>query len=407
MTTRRTTPWGRAIIVLIALTAVVGFGWRVWRTRPAPSPVQAPAATRAGTVRLDATAQANAGLEIVAVTKREQRDRIEAPGVLALDETRTARIGSVVEGKVLNVFAGVGDRVTEGQVLADLHSRVIHETWAAYRKAVAERKRAGTELNYAMQAHQRAQRLYNDKAISLQEVQRALADRQAAEQNLDMAATEVRRSEEALEHLGITSGEDPSGERGEQIPVRTPLTGAVLERSVTAGTAVTPGMGLFVISDLSTLWALAEIDETKLPRVRVGLPVEVRVAAYPDESFAGSVIFVADTLDPKTRRITVRCRVPNTDGRLKPQMFATIALGDSAARQLIAVPAAALQELDGRPAVFVVEADGAFQQRPVTTGTEMDGWVEIVGGLSPGERVVAAGSFLLKSELQKSSAPED
>ncbi len=407
MNPRRIPTAGIGVLATVAGLALLLAAWR-WRSAtPTPEATQPTPPTASDTVHLDAAAQAGAGLEIVIVAKHEQRERLEAPGVLALDETHTARLGSVVEGNVLTTSAGVGDRVAAGQVLAQLHSRVIHEGWAAYRKAVAERKRANTELVYSVQAHQRAQRLYNDKAISLQEVQRALADRQAAEQNLDMAVTEVRRGEEALEHLGITSGDDPSGESGEQIPVRSPLDGAVLERSVTTGTAVTPGMGLFVVSDLSILWALAEIDETKLPRVRVGLPVEVRVAAYPGEAFPGSIIFVADTLDPKTRRITVRCRVANVEGRLKPQMFATIAVEEASARMLTAVPAAAIQEIDAHPVVFVAEADDVFRRRAVKIGSETDGWIEIVDGLQPGERIVASGSFLLKSELLKTVTAGD
>jgi cobalt-zinc-cadmium efflux system membrane fusion protein len=327
--------------------------------------------------------------------------------VLALDETRTARIGSLVDGTAVEVSAQVGDRVEAGQALALLHSPIVHETWAAYRKAIAERKRATTDLSYAAQAAERVRRLYADKAASLQEVQKAAVDRVAAEQALDMANTEVRRAEEVLEHYGITSGEDPTGESGEQIPVRSPLAAAVLERQVTTGTAVTSGMPLFVVSDLSTLWALAEVDETALSRITVGLPVEIRVAAYPDDTFGGSIIFVGDTLDPKTRRVSVRCTVPNADGRLKPQMYATLALEEGARRTVLAVPTTAVQEVDGASVVFVTDGAGTFRRRDVVLGRTVGEAVEIVSGLQAGERIAVAGSFVLKSELLKTVAPED
>jgi cobalt-zinc-cadmium efflux system membrane fusion protein len=327
--------------------------------------------------------------------------------VLALDETRTARIGSLVDGTVVEMSVQVGDRVEAQQVLASLHSPVVHEAWAAYRKAIAERKRASTELRYTVQAAERVRRLFADKAASLQEVQKADVDRVAAEQALDMAGTEVRRAEEVLEHYGITSGEDPTGESGEQIPVRSPLAAAVLERQITTGTAVTSGMPLFVVSDLSTLWALAEVDETALPRVNVGMPVEIRVAAYPDEPFGGSIIFVGDTLDPKTRRVSVRCTVPNADGRLKPQMYATLLLEEGAQRTVLSVPKAAVQEVDGQSVVFVTDGAGTFRRRAVTLGRTVADAVEITGGLQAGERIAVAGSFVLKSELLKASAPED
>ena len=137
-----------------------------------------------------------------------------------------------------------------------------------------------------------------------------------------MAKTEVRRAEEALEHYGVTNAEDPTGESGEYIPVRSPLHGVVLEKSVTQGTAVTVGTPLYVVADLTELWAVAEIDETQLPLVKAGRPTELRVSAYPGETFAGRITFVADMVNPKTRRVTVRCQVPNPGQRLKPEMYA-------------------------------------------------------------------------------------
>jgi cobalt-zinc-cadmium efflux system membrane fusion protein len=301
------------------------------------------------------------------------------------------RIGSLVEGKVVTVATEVGNRVTAGATLAELHSQVVHVTWAEYRKAIADRKRQETQFAYTVQ----------------EEVQRAQVDRVVAEQSLEMAKTEVRRTEEALEHLGITSGEDPSGEKGEQIPVKSPIAGAVLEKSVTTGTAVTPGMPLFVVSDLSTLWALAEVDETQLSLLQVGRPVAVRVAAYPSEVFPGTIIFIADFLDPKTRRVSVRCRVANPHGKLKPHMYATLMLGAGETRTVVAIPAPAVQAMDGKTVVFVADDTGKFALREVTVGTETEGWVEVITGIRPGERVAASGSFLLKSELLKATVTED
>ncbi|MDE3156519.1 MAG: efflux RND transporter periplasmic adaptor subunit [Acidobacteriota bacterium] len=377
------------------------------RTPSAPVAAGTGPALPPNTVRLDRAAQQNAGVTVGTVRTETRTSQLEAPGLVALDETRTARIGSLVEGIVTSVFLEIGDRVMAGQRLADLHSHIVHDAWAAYRKALAERRRQTTEVAYAVEAEQRASRLYAARAIPLQEVQRARADRVAAEEALDVARTEVRRAEEELQHYGITSGEDPTGEAGEQIPVRTPIAGVVLDRMVTQGTAVTPGAPLFVVSDLSTLWALAEIDETRLSRVAVGRPVAVRVAAYPDETFAGRITFIADTVNPKTRRVSVRCEVPNPDGRLKPEMYATIALGAGDPRTVLVVPEDAVQMLDGHPAVFVADGPDRFRAQVVTTGATADGRIEITEGLAPGQSIVTAGAFLLKSELLKASAPTE
>ena len=358
-------------------------------------------------VTLDAAAQRHAGIAVGRVDTSWQANETEAPGVLALDERRTARIGSLVQGIVLDTAAEVGDRVRRGQVLATMHSPIVHEAWAGYRKAIAERRRLEKEVAFAVAAHERTRRLYADKAISLQEVQRAEADRVAAEETLDVGRTEVRRSEEELDHLGVTNADDPTGESGEQIPVRTPVSGVVLERLVTPGTTVTPGTPLYVVSDLSTLWALVEIDESLLSQVKVGQPIAVRVAAYGKETFPGSVALVGDTVNPRTRRITIRCVLNNADGRLKPQMYATAAIRESAAREAVVVPDGALQTINGRQTVFVVEPGDRFRPRAVETGAAFGGTVEVRSGLRAGERIVINGSFVLKTEMLKSASPEN
>ena len=393
---------GGALLLVLIVAALLYF-----RT-PAPAePDSAPAGAPDGTIALSEAAAKEAGLVVATVTTITRRNQLEAPGVLALDERRTARIGSPVEGKVIEVFVQIGDRVASGKELAHMISPIVHEAWAAYRTAVAERRKAQSELTLAVQADERAGRLLADKAISEQEMQRARANRVSAEESLNIIQTEIRRAEEELEHLGVTNAEDPSGESGEQIPVRAPLGGTVLEKLITEGGAVTPGTPLFVVSDLSTLWALAEIDETSLPHVKPGAPVEVKVAAYPTEAFAGAITWVADTVNPKTRRITVRCTVPNGSGRLKPDMYATVMLGEGEPRPMVVVPSQAVQDIGGKPVVFVETASGRFARRDVTVGADVGGQIEITSGLRAGERAVTAGAFLLKSELLKSGTPEN
>jgi cobalt-zinc-cadmium efflux system membrane fusion protein len=399
---------GRATLVAVLATAAVVVLALVWLTMRAKPPAEAPAAAAlpAGTVVLSPAATKEAGLRVEPVATKMVRDTIEAPGVLSLDERRTARIASQVEGKVLEVFVEIGDRVTAGRELAHMISPVVHEAWAAYRKAIVERRRAASALKLAVQQEERMKRLYAAKAVPLQELQRSTADRTSAEESLNLVEIEVRRTEEEMQHLGVTNKDDPTGESGEQIPVKSPLAGVVLEKKITEGGAATPGSPLFVVSDLSSLWALAEIDETALPHVQTGQPVEVRVAAYPTERFAGTISWVADMVNPKTRRVTVRCGVPNPSGRLKPDMYATVALGASTERQVVVVPAEAIQEIGGKPAIFVETETGRFVRRDVTVGAERDGRIHILSGVAAGERVVVAGAFLLKSELLKSTTPE-
>jgi cobalt-zinc-cadmium efflux system membrane fusion protein len=333
---------------------------------------------------------------------------------MALDEMRTARVGSLQEGLVLETKAQVGDRVAAQAKLATMHGHAVHDAWAGYRKAMAERRRADNALAYAVAAHERAKRLYADKAVSLQELQRAEVERVSATETVDVAKAEVIRSIEELEHVGIDASaspdqesEPPNDDSAEVITVRSPIGGVVLQRLVTPGTTVTPGSPMFVLSDLSTLWAVAEIDESLLSRVQAGRAVDITVAAYPGEHFRGTVTFIADMVNPTTRRITVRSSVPNPDGRLKPEMFATIALGEGAPRAVVVVPVDAVQTIDGNTVVFVEDGKGRYTVRPVQAGKPVDGTVEITSGLADGDRLVTRGSFVLKSEVLKASTAEN
>jgi len=400
---RRSRAWLAGIGALLAIA--LGWAW-LHRAGPPATPAEPPPGGK-DVVALDADARKLAGISVEAVREVTRTASLEATAVVALDETRTARIGSQAEGLVVSTSKDVGDRVQSGTLLASVQSHRVHDSWAAYRKAVAERRRATNELEFAREAEARAQRLYADKAISTQELQRASSNRVAAEEQLDMAGTEVRRAEEDLEHLGVTNSEDPSGESGEDITVRSPIAGVVLERLVTPGTAITPGTLMFVVSDLSRVWVVAEVDESRLSQVEKGKPVTVRVAAYPDLAFDGTVTMVGDVVNPKTRRVMVRCQVPNIDGRHKPEMFATVVLATGEARPVVVVPAVAVHDVNGRAVVFVQEADGAFRERAISSGPEANGLVEIRSGLRAGERVATAGSFLIKSQLLKASMQGD
>jgi cobalt-zinc-cadmium efflux system membrane fusion protein len=368
-----------------------------------PPTTQSPSAA-ADTIELSAEERRNAGIEVTAARLLTQAARLTATGRLALDETRTARVGSLQEAVILDTRAQVGDRVGRGQLLATMHGHALHDAWAGYRKAVAERRRAENQLAYATEANERARRLYADRAIALQELQRSDVDRVTALESLEIAKAEILRAIEELEHVGVnvseTAGEPVAApDSAEQIPVRSPMQGAVLERLVTPGTTVVPGTPLFVISDLTTLWAIAEVDESHIARIRRGSPAEIVVGAYPGERFPGTITFVSDTVNPDTRRLMVRSTVPNSSGRLKPDMFATVTLGDARPREVVAVPAAAVQPMGGRSVVFVEERPGRFVARQVDAGPQSEGNVEILRGAAAGEQVVVAGSFVLKSEL--------
>lgn len=383
---------GTALVLALCTAACGG-------SSPAPSGGTATDAAPPGRVALSERAARDAGVEVTPVRAIERTDRVRASGTVVMNERRTARPGAIVQGLLVDMAVQPGDEVRAGATLARLHSHVVHDAWAGYFKAVAERRTSEREVAFARTAEARAERLLRDKALSAQEVERAAADRVHADATLAAARAEVTRAEEELEHYGITAREDADPTTASQIPVTSPFAGVVIERLASPGSAVTPGMPLLVISDLSTVWVQAEVDETHLPQLARGRNAEITVAAYPGERFTGAIDAVGDVINPATRRVTVRIAVPNPGRRLKPQMFASVALGTSAPRTVLVVPGRSIQQSEGETVVFVRGTDGAYHRRPVVTGAEIDGLVEIVKGLADGDQVVTAGAFLLKSAV--------
>lgn len=384
---------------------------------PAPASTSAASATSVATsptaagqpsdtVTLTDAARAQAGISVVAASPLARADATEAPGLVATNDLRTARVGALVEGSVVDIAVQAGQHVGRGALLAHLHSHIVHDAQANYRKALAEERRFTIELQFATDAQQRAERLLEQKAVALQDVQRARATRANAVEALDIAKAEVQRSVDELHHYGLSTEAAPTSGDKDDLPVRTPFAGVVLERLVTQGTAVTSGTPLFIISDLSTVWVLAEVNESHLSKVRVGAVVSVRVPAYPADTFPGKVTYIGETVNPKTRRVTIRCEVPNLGGRLKPEMYATVRIAEGDARTAVGVPSGAIQQVGGRTVVFVAEGP-RFRVRPVEVGEDRDGITEVSTGLSAGELVAGAGAFVVKSELLKSSEGGD
>jgi RND family efflux transporter MFP subunit len=160
---------------------------------------------------------------------------------------------------------------------------------------------------------------------------------------------------------------------------------------------------LFEIADLSTVWAVADVYEKDLGKVEEEGSVEVRTDAYPDTAFPGRIELIEPALDEESRTAHVRVALDNRSGRLRPGMFVTVAIPLRGAAELhaLAVPAEAVQKISGMPAVFVEGEPGRYELRPVETGLEAHGTVEIRHGLEEGELVVVQGAFVLKSELLK------
>jgi membrane fusion protein, heavy metal efflux system len=353
--------------------------------------------------------QQAAGVALTKVIARPLPLTTAAVGSLTVNEEKTDHIGVIFAGIVMQVLVNVGDQVKPGEVLARLHTHDLHDAISAYRSGLAEAERTGRLVDYTRGNRERYDSLYQIKFASRQEAEQAamnyrnaVADRDKAQAMLQAARTHLADMLEVPD-AKITE----SDLRAETIPIKTPRSGIVMARYVSPGMALNPGAQTFIVSGLTTLWMTAAVSEENLQGLRIGLPVTIRVRAYPGVTFGGHIVQLGPQLDPATRTLVVRVLVPNWDGRLRPEMYATAEIARDASRNALFVPEVSVQNLNGNPVVFVRRVNSEFEARPVKSGVRMDHEVEIVEGLKDGEEVVTDGAFVVKSQfLTRSLAQE-
>ena len=188
---------------------------------------------------------------------------------------------------------------------------------------------------------------------------------------------------------------------GKALEVKAPIDGIIVDRKANAGELVGKDKEIYTISDPADLWVIAEIKERDVGAVKVGQDATFTVLAYPGETFRGKVVRLGNQVQPESRTLEVRIEVNNTDGRLKPGMFADLEITTSVTRDVIVVPETALQMIDETPVVFIALDDNKFAKRSVKTGVPQHGRVQILDGVKLGEQIVTEGGFTLKSELLK------
>lgn len=370
-------------------------------------PAVTQAASNRNQVKIPPNVQAESGIATAPVHAQALPETVRATARITIDENLTWRVGSIVEGRIADVLSRPGDTVRKGQVLARIHSQDIHESRAQYKRAKADLARMQGVEEFSQRQRDRAKRLYDLKAGSLAQLEQKETELRNAQTGVRNAGVELERTRTHLQEvLGIPAEEpSPTAERAGDglIPVFAPANGVVMVRNVTPGTVVTPASDLFLISDLASLWAIAEVNEEYLGRLRIGMPVRVSVQAYPDEVFRGRIGKLGESLNAQTRTIQVRVDLSNARSRLKPEMYAAVEIELGAAGRTLAVPAESVQDVRGQAVVFVRKADDAFEVRPVQTGRTLDGSYEITSGLQDGEVIAVRAAFVLKSEFLKST----
>jgi cobalt-zinc-cadmium efflux system membrane fusion protein len=347
-------------------------------------------------VRLSAKESSRVGVAVQPVARSEFRTHREFPALVQPDQRAMADITTLVRGRVVDVYADLGQQVEANALLAILYSSELGLAQSAYLKARAK-------LHLADQAYERAKFLLEEKVIGEAEAQRRQAEL------LSMQA-EAHESRDRLKLLGMNNDQflrlGRSQDIQSHVPIAAPFAGRIIGRNLTRGEVVETSDKLFVIADLSEVWVLANIPERDIAFVHAiyasgGRQAEVKINAYPKEVMTGMITYVGDVLDPATRTMQLRLELPNPDGRFKPEMFATIRLSSEPQPDQMTVPEAALQRNEGRTFVFVQRDADTYEVRDVQIGESNGTFTTILGGLNEGDPVVTHGAFILKSELLK------
>ena len=348
--------------------------------------------------------QAEAGIQVEIAAPTDQPETLEAPGRITLADTGTWRIGVLNNGRIERVYANLGDFVREGQILARMHSHDVHDARAAYQTSRTDLTRAQAAASLAKINYDRAQRLYSIKAGSLSEVERAGQELANAEAAVRDEQIEVEKDVDAVV---VEALHDPGPEAGEEeadlIPIRAAGSGYILTKNVTPGTVVDPTKDLFVIGDLRRLWMMASVNEANIRKLRVGQVAMVQTKAFPSDSFTGKVANLSPELDPVTRVMRVRIELSNPSMKLRPEMLANARIAVGPSRSVLLVPSGAIQQINDSDVVFVGISEQRFEARPVHLGEMFNGRVVLLEGVKSGDAIVTRGSFLLKSQLLKSS----
>jgi cobalt-zinc-cadmium efflux system membrane fusion protein len=323
-------------------------------------------------------------VQVVTIVPITLKRTLRLTGAVAYNAFNTTPVITQVGGPVSRILVVPGEHVKAGQPMLDVSSPDYSQLLDTYLKAVESYRL--TEKNYT-----RAQDLYQHHAIAERDLEQAESDRNQAQADLNAA-------EQGLKILGIKNPAELSkAPSSAHIPVLAPINGEVVERLVSPGQVVQAGQTqAFTISDLSTVWVLANVYQGDLAYVHIGDEVVVQTDSYPG-SFHGRISYVSPALDPTTRTLQARVVVDNPGEKLKRDMYCTVTVTAGSIANVVAVPnASVLRDDNNQPFVYVASGSNQFGRRDVELGENQNGLTQILKGISSGERVVGDGSLFLQ-----------
>ncbi|MET0216519.1 MAG: efflux RND transporter periplasmic adaptor subunit [Burkholderiales bacterium] len=331
-----------------------------------------------------------ARLKIATVAQEAIRETLRVPGSVDLDERRLARIGSNVTGRITEVRAFRGDRVTAGQTLAVLSSTELAQAQMSFLTAIAD-------VDLKTRAVDRAKQLLAADVIGNAELQRR-------ENELFGAEVAMHASRDQLRLMGMFPAAIDRVARTREInsvaQIVSTLAGTVIVRNINQGQVVQPADAVYTIADLSHVWIQGEVPEQQAYLVGLNEDVKVEIPALPGREITGKIIFISDTVNPETRTVQVRIDVLNPEGAIKPAMLVTLLIRGVPQKQVV-VPAPAVVREGNKDFVFLHTSDRAFRLVPVLLGPTSGSVVVVREGLREGDPIVVDGAFHLNNERKR------
>jgi len=357
--------------------------------------------SRKGLQRYTPTPAEWASLTIQPVTARAFRAEHVTEGKIAVDEDRSTPVFSPYAGRVTKLLARPGDSVTQGKPLFVIEAADTVQAQNDFVAAAGSLNKARSALDLAQLQHKRAKDLFEGKAVPLKDYQQAEATLIQAQNDLRSTETALEAARNKLRILGFTdetiSAFQEKGRINPETTILAPIAGTVVQRKIGPGQYVNSGASdpVFVIGDLSTVWLTAFVRETDASAVAVGQEMTFNVLALPGRTLTGRINYVAAAIDPATRRLMVRATVDNSNGQLKPEMFASVTIYAPGDQPSIGVPKQALIYEGNQVRVWVAHEDKTIELRQIKPGLTNGDLVEVEGNLRPGEQIVTKGSLFI------------
>jgi cobalt-zinc-cadmium efflux system membrane fusion protein len=375
------------------------------------------AAEKDDQVKLAPEAMKHYGISVGIAKKRRLTSHLIVPARVSFNTTAMAVVGCPLQGRITELKVAVGDSVKRGDELLVVESVELGEAQSDDLQKRTGVVAAQAAVDPAKGAFERAKSLYDSsQGVTLTELQKREVDYKTAQNTLLIAKAAANAAESKLRLFGMSRESiDQLTQSGEVNPLytaRSPISGTVTERLVTLGELVKPDREkLMVVADMSTLWVLADVPESRFAEVKPGAKATVSVG---DQSITATVSRIGLSVDSSTRCIPVRIDV-KADPILRPGMFAQVDItsrlgGEGKESTVLAIPSSAVQTVEGGSTAVFIPVKGqpnTFTRRLVSLGDSAGGMVEIVSGLDEGEQIVTAGTFILKAELSKASAKDE